>query len=61
MRVIWTERALRRLQELHDHIARDQPVNARRVIHRLLMRGGQLARQPRSGRIVPEYDDPGAS
>ncbi len=59
MRVIWSERALRRLQELHDYIARDQPINARRVIHRLLMRGEQLAQQPRSGRVVPEYDDPG--
>lgn len=57
MPVIWTERALRRLQELHDYIARDQPINARRVIHRLLARGEQLAHQPRSGRVVPEYDD----
>ncbi len=58
MQVIWTERALRRLQQLHDYIARDQPINARRVIHRLLARGEQLAHQPRSGRVVPEYDDP---
>jgi toxin ParE1/3/4 len=57
MRIIWTERALRRLQELHDYIARDQPINARRVIHRLLARTEQLTRQPRSGRTVPEYDD----
>lgn len=58
MRVLWTERALARLQQLHDHIARDQPLNARRTIARLLDHDAQLAAHPRSGRTVPEYDDP---
>jgi plasmid stabilization system protein ParE len=58
MKVVWTERALARLQQLHDYIARDQPINARRVIQRLLDREAQLAAHPRSGRTVPEYDDP---
>ncbi len=58
MRVVWSERALARLQQLHDYIARDQPINARRVIQRLLDRETQLATHPRSGRLVPEYEDP---
>lgn len=57
MRVVWSERALARLQQLHDYIARDQPINARRVIARLLDREAQLATHAHSGRVVPEYDD----
>lgn len=55
MRVIWTPRAQQRLQDLHDHIAEDQPVNASRWMARVLSRGEQIGDQPRSGRIVPEY------
>ncbi len=55
MKVIWTPRAQRRLQEIHDYIAQDQPVNAARWVARVLDRGEQIGEQPRSGRIVPEY------
>jgi toxin ParE1/3/4 len=58
MKVIWSETALARLQQLHDYIARDQPINARRVIQRLLNKEPHLAAQPRNCRMVPEYDDP---
>jgi plasmid stabilization system protein ParE len=55
MKVIWTPRAQRRLQEIHDYIAQDQPVNAARWVARVLDRGEQIGEQPRSGRVVPEY------
>jgi toxin ParE1/3/4 len=55
MRVVWTPRAQRRLQEIHEYIAQDQPVNAARWMARVLDRGEQIGEQPRSGRIVPEY------
>lgn len=55
MKVIWTPRAQQRLQEIHDYIARDQPDNAVRWVARVLDRGEQIGDQPRSGRIVPEY------
>ena len=55
MKVVWTMRARRRLQEIHDYIANDQPVNAKRFIARILARGEQIGDQPRSGRMVPEY------
>jgi plasmid stabilization system protein ParE len=55
MKVIWTPRAQQRLQEIHNHIAQDQPGNATRWIARVLDRGEQIADQPRSGRMVPEY------
>jgi plasmid stabilization system protein ParE len=55
MKVIWTPRAQRRLQDIHDHIARDQPANASRWVARVLAHGEQIGMQPRSGRVVPEY------
>lgn len=55
MKVIWTPRAQQRLQEIHDYIAQDQPVNATRWVARVLDRGEQIGDQPRSGRMVPEY------
>ena len=55
MRVVWTERALLRLQQIQGYIAEDQPKNAQRWIARLLDRGDSLSDQPHRGRPVPEY------
>ncbi len=55
MKVVWTPRAQRRLQEIHDHIARDQPGNAARWVARVLDRSEQISELPQSGRMVPEY------
>jgi addiction module RelE/StbE family toxin len=55
MKVIWTPRAQRRLQDIQERIAEDQPLNAIRFVERLLSRGEQIGDQPRSGRVVPEY------
>jgi toxin ParE1/3/4 len=56
MDVIWTHRAKRRLKEIKDYIAQDQPQNAEKWIDRILERGNNLVEQPRIGRIVPEYE-----
>ncbi|MFH0344714.1 MAG: type II toxin-antitoxin system RelE/ParE family toxin [Chromatiales bacterium] len=55
MRANWTVRSLQRLQQIHDHIALDQPLNANRFVDRLTRRAETIALQPRAGRIVPEY------
>ncbi|HYR11026.1 MAG TPA: type II toxin-antitoxin system RelE/ParE family toxin [Longimicrobium sp.] len=55
MRVHWTESAAGHLTALHDYIARDSTVYARRMVDRLTSRSKQLARFPQSGRMVPEY------
>lgn len=55
MRVIWSTRALRRLDQIHARIAKDNPQAANQMIDRLLSRGGQIADHPSSGRMVPEY------
>lgn len=51
----WTLKALHRLQQLHDHIAEDQPVNAQRFVDRLTRRAEALAEHPLTGRAVEKY------
>jgi toxin ParE1/3/4 len=56
MMVRWTNTALGHLSAIHDYIARDSPVYAGGVVDRLTERSKQLARFPRSGRVVPEFE-----
>ncbi len=56
MKVVWTEQALYRLQEIEDYISRDSPHTAVRWIDRLIARGEDLAAFPASGRKVPELN-----
>jgi plasmid stabilization system protein ParE len=55
MRVHWTSRAKHRLTLIHDHIAKDAPLVAPRIIERLVRRSMQIGDPPYSGREVPEY------
>ena len=55
MRVNWTAQALRRLQQLHDYIAQDQPLNARRFVDKLTQRAAQLSDQPQVGLRIPKF------
>src|SRR3990172_9776904 len=55
MKVHWTDRAKDRLHRLHDHIARDAPLVAPKVVSRLIARSRQIATAPYAGRQVPEY------
>lgn len=58
MIVRWTDTAVRHLTAIHDTIAQDSPIYAQRMVDRLTRRSMQIAEQPKSGRSVPEYDDP---
>ena len=51
----WTVKARHRLQQLHDHIAEDQPENAQRFVDRLTRRADALAEHPLTGRVVEQY------
>ena len=55
MKAAWTLKALSRLQQIHDHIARDQPGNAKRFVDRLTRKAELIATMPHGGRIVPNY------
>lgn len=49
-RIRWTRRALRRLEAIGDHIARDNPVAAADVIERIVASVETLAEYPAIGR-----------
>jgi plasmid stabilization system protein ParE len=55
MRARWTDKALFRLQQVHDYIAQDSPVDARRFIDRLTRKAALIAKQPRAGAVVKKY------
>ena len=57
MKVHWTDTARRHLAGIHDYIAEDSPLYARRVVDRITARSKQIADFPRAGRQVPEYED----
>jgi len=56
-RVIWSQRASQDLEAIASYIAADSPAYAGIVIKRILNLSKTLARFPRSGRKVPEFDD----
>jgi addiction module RelE/StbE family toxin len=56
-RVGWSRRALNDLEDIAEYIAADSPTYARNVIKKIVSQTRMLAQFPRSGRMVPEYDD----
>jgi toxin ParE1/3/4 len=56
-RVIWTEPAVRSLEEIAEYIALDKPQPASRLVERVLAAVGRLAKFPGSGGIPPEIPD----
>jgi len=55
MKVAWTPKALSRLQGIHDHIALDQPGNARNFVDRLTKKAREIALTPHGAPIVRQY------
>lgn len=52
MKVVWSDRALRSLADIHSHISADSRDAAHRTVDAILKRGDRLDRFPRLGRIV---------
>jgi addiction module RelE/StbE family toxin len=57
MRVVWTDEAKAHLDDIYRYIQRDAPLYATQMVDKLTRRAGQLIDHPRSGRILPQYDD----
>ena len=55
--VKWTEHALVQLRHIHDYIAQDSPLYAKRVSDALVRKTFLLNELPRLGRMVPELND----
>lgn len=57
-KIRWTEKASANLQAIHEYIARDSKTYAARFIKSLIKATAILQDMPRSGRIVPEFENP---
>jgi plasmid stabilization system protein ParE len=55
MKVVWSERAVEQLQQIHDYVAADSKPYARRLLMRIKRRTWQVGRFPLLGALVPEY------
>ena len=55
--VNWTRHAQAQLRHIHDYIARDSPLYAKRVSDTLVRKTSLLDELPRLGRRVPELDE----
>jgi plasmid stabilization system protein ParE len=56
-KVVWTEAALSDLHDIMEYIAKDSAVYAERLGTRVVQAPRRLQQSPRSGRIVPEFND----
>ncbi|MBX2916065.1 MAG: type II toxin-antitoxin system RelE/ParE family toxin [Cyclobacteriaceae bacterium] len=57
VKIIWTDFAIEDLRTIHEFISKDSKFYADRFISKLIDRVEQLEKFPRSGRIVPEFDN----
>jgi plasmid stabilization system protein ParE len=55
MTVVWSNRALRSLADIHTRIAVESTETANRTVDRLLRRGDQLGAFPNLGKTVDRY------
>ncbi len=57
MKVVWTQNANRELRAVHDYIAQNSLKYAQGMVDRITRRSKTLARFPRLGPEVPEYEN----
>lgn len=56
-RVVWSRRAVQDVEAIAEYIASDSRAYAAAVVKNIILQTKMLARFPRSGRKVPEFDD----
>lgn len=55
MRIIWTEKAEKQLDQIFEYIASDSTLYARRTVGQIIEEAESISPHPRKGRKVPEY------
>jgi len=58
MKLIWTDESLKRLIEIEDFIAVDNPTRAEDFIDFLINKAELIPENPQMGRVVPEFSNP---
>jgi toxin ParE1/3/4 len=56
VKIVWTDLAIEDLRSIHEFISKDSKRYADRYVEKLISRVDQLENFPKSGRIVPEFD-----
>ena len=56
--VLWSDRSLKDIEEIIDHISKDSPAVARNFATKIIEAVTILEAFPTIGRIVPEYGNP---
>lgn len=56
MEIEWSNLALDDLQDIRDYIHKDSPYYATRFVELIFQSVDRLINFPKSGRIIPEYD-----
>jgi addiction module RelE/StbE family toxin len=57
VKIVWTNLAVSDLKTIHDYIQKDSFIYANRVLENIISRIEQLENFPKSGRVVPEFDN----
>lgn len=58
MKIRWSPLAIERVTEIGDYIATEYPQTALRIVKEIIESVARLQQFPKSGRIVPEFDNP---
>lgn len=56
MRIIWTEKAEKQLDQIFEYIATDSSLYAYRTVGQIIEEAENIPPNPRKGRKVPEYE-----
>jgi addiction module RelE/StbE family toxin len=56
MRLVWSEKAEKQLDQIFAYIAEDSNIYAFHTVEQIIKTAEGLLRHPRSGRVVPEYE-----
>ena len=56
MKISWTEKAEKHLDQIFHYIATDSSLYAHRTVDRIIEQAESISRLPRKGRTVPEYE-----
>lgn len=56
MRIIWTEKAEKQLDQIFEYIATDSSLYAYRTVGQIIEAVENLPPHPRKGRKIPEYE-----
>lgn len=56
MKIVWSEKAEKQLDQIFNYIANDSPLYAHRTVNKIIAKVELIKINPQIGRKVPEFD-----